>query len=174
VRALGAAAILLGACASPPAVPGPEPAAAAAEEPRPLEPTGRCAYCVAAPAHVVELAERLRALGPERLTAGWPRRSALPKDERRYLAAHVCEDLASDGWHYDVLVDSERPTVLWVRTTGTIAGIREYRGPADVASVMAAEPGTPDGAAERLAARVPQTPTATPPRATGCGVPMAQ
>jgi hypothetical protein len=48
----------------------------------------------------------------------------------RYEWAPVGADLACDGWRYDVVVDPARPEVFWVCATGTIAGIREYRGPA--------------------------------------------
>lgn len=84
------------------------------------------------PPHAARLADRLQGISAGKLTEGWPRCDHLPKPEACYDAAFVGEDLASDGWRYDVLVDLECPRIVWVRTTGTIAGIREYRGPAEI------------------------------------------
>jgi hypothetical protein len=87
------------------------------------------------------LVKRLAATDLGKLTADWPRRPQLPKPERGYDAAFDGGDLAvCDGWRYDILVDLERPEVFWVRATGTIAGIREYRGPAEVVEIDDAGP----------------------------------
>ncbi|MCK6461224.1 MAG: hypothetical protein L6Q95_15180, partial [Planctomycetes bacterium] len=79
--------------------------------------------------YVAGLAERFRR---ERVAFhGWPVRDALPRPERCYEAAFLREDVASDGWSYELLVDVDNPRLLWVRRTGTIVGgIVSYLGPA--------------------------------------------
>ncbi len=129
MRMLLALAVLLGACASPRrATVGPEQTAvsAAPSEDRQLMPER------GPPSHAVVLARRLAGVDLGTLTANWPRRPGLPKPEKGYEAVFAGEDLACDGWRYEILVDLERPRVVWVRTVGTIAGIREYRGPAEI------------------------------------------
>jgi len=124
MRMLVATVAFLGACAGPPVAP--EPAAgvpsgtrAILSEPAPL-------------GHAASLVKRLEGIDLGTLTADWPRRSDLPKPERGYDAAFAGEDLACDGWRYDILVDLECPRAVWVRAIGTIVGIREYRGPAEI------------------------------------------
>ncbi len=128
MRVLLAAAAFLGACAGPRVAPvAPEPAAAVAPpetreilpEPEPHQ-------------YAASLVKRLEGVDLGKLTEDWPRRSELPKSEEGYDAAFAGEDLACDGWRYEILVDAECPRIVWVRTTGTIAGIREYRGPAEI------------------------------------------
>lgn len=113
MRTLVVAAALLGACAGPPK--GPD-----APEPAP-------------PTYAAALAQRLRGIDLGTLTADWPRRSELPKPEKSYDAAFAGADVAlCDGWWCDILLDRDDPQVLWVRATGSVRGIREYRGPARV------------------------------------------
>jgi len=122
MRALVAAVALLGACA---ASSPPEPAAVAAApavEARELPPSP-----------YVALAKRFDGIDLEGLTTSWPRRDALPKAVGCYaVAMSESNPAVCDGWCYDVLVDIEEPRIIWVRATGTIAGIIEYRGPAEV------------------------------------------
>jgi hypothetical protein len=86
-----------------------------------------------APTRAALLARRFRSIDVGALTADWPKRPDLPKPEAGYEEAAVGASLApSDGWWCDLLVDRDDPKVLWVRATGTIVGIREYRGPATI------------------------------------------
>ena len=120
MRASVACVVVLAACASP--APEPEAASVAPAETR------------APPASpFAALAKRLEGVDLEGLTAGWQRRDALPRPEGGYavVLSSECPGMC-DGWTYDVLVDIESPRTVWVRTSGTIAGIVEYRGPAEL------------------------------------------
>lgn len=80
--------------------------------------------------YAARLAKRFRGEGVS--LKGWPVQRDLPKPEKCYVIAFLWEDGACDGWWYDLLVDLKTPRVVWVRRTGTIVGIREYLGPAEI------------------------------------------
>jgi hypothetical protein len=126
VRVLAGVMLLVAACAAPPSSDALAPEPERVTPPREDEPAPRPSI------EAYRIMRRLEGVGLWRVAKDWPAPERLPKPDACYGVAMTDSLGATDGWCFGVLVDLDDPRVFWVFRVGSIAGIIEYRGPAEI------------------------------------------